>query len=162
MKDTGTQALKIYLRIAPAFAATVEQASLRRAVQAAFESVGGEPAGELTVVITDDAEVKRLNRVYRGVDASTDVLAFGDVGGAGAFVPSPEADLYLGDIVISYPRAVEQAAEYGHSTERELSLLVVHGVLHLLGYDHEEMEDRGPMWRLQSAALGRLGIHWQP
>ena len=161
MKNTGTQVLKIHLQIAPAFAPKVKRASLHRAVRAAFESAGRERTGELTVVITDDAEVKELNRVYRGVDASTDVLAFGDASEAGAFVPSPEADLYLGDIVISYPRAVEQATEYGHSTERELSVLVVHGVLHLLGYDHEEVDDRGAMWRVQSAALGRLGIHWK-
>jgi probable rRNA maturation factor len=162
MKNTGTQALKIHLQIAPPFAPKVKQASLHRAVQAAFESAGRERTGELTVVITDDAQVKELNRVYRGVDASTDVLAFGDADEAGAFVPSPDADLYLGDIVISYPRAVEQAAVYGHSTERELSVLVVHGVLHLLGHDHEEVDDRGVMWPVQSAALGRLGIHWQP
>ena len=162
MKNTGTQALKIHLQIAPAFAPKAKQASLHRAVLAACESAERERTGELTVVITDDALVKELNRVYRGVDASTDVLAFGDADEAGAFVPSLEPDPYLGDIVISYPRAVEQAAEYGHSTERELSVLVVHGVLHLLGYDHEEVDDRGAMWRVQSAALGRLGIHWQP
>jgi probable rRNA maturation factor len=116
----------------------------------------------LTVVITDDVQVKELNRTYRGVDASTDVLAFSAADEEGTFVPSPETPAYFGDIVISYPRAVEQAAAYGHSAEEELSILVVHGVLHLLGYDHERMEDRVEMWSTQSTALATLSIHWQP
>jgi probable rRNA maturation factor len=116
----------------------------------------------LTIVVTDDVHVRRLNRDYRGVDACTDVLAFGDRPEPGAFVSAPEASVYIGDVVISYPRATEQAADYGHAVEEELSVLVVHGVLHLLGYDHETPEDRDEMWRLQGAALGRLGLCWQP
>jgi len=154
--------LRVHLQIAPAFVQRVARASLKRAVQAAFESTGGEAGGELTLVITDDAQVKELNRIYRGVDASTDVLAFSSTNEAGTFVPSAEAACYLGDIVISYPRAFEQAAAYGHPVEEELLLLVVHGVLHLLGYDHERDSDREEMWRMQSAALVSLGIKWQP
>ena len=66
--------------------------------------------------------------------------------------------MYWGDIVISYPRAAEQAARYGHSVEEELLTLVVHGTLHLLNYDHECIEDRERMWRLQDDVLERLGI----
>jgi len=160
MKEARTP--RAHFQIAPAFAKEVRLASLRRAIRAAFESAGRERAGELTVVITDDAQVKELNRTYRGVDAATDVLAFAGADEAGAFVPSPETAEYIGDVVISYPRAAEQAVAYGHPTEEELSILVVHGVLHLLGYDHEEEEDREEMWRVQSAVLGKLGIHWQP
>jgi probable rRNA maturation factor len=117
---------------------------------------------ELTVLFTDDAQIRELNRVYRGVDAVTDVLAFGEAAEAGNFVTPPEAVDYLGDVVVSYPRAVEQAAAYDHPAEEELAVLVVHGVLHLLGYDHEALNDGAEMWRVQSNALARLGIHWQP
>ena len=162
MKTSPGQAARVHFQITSAFAAKVRRSGLRRAVQAAFECAGSERSGELTVVITDDARVQELNRVYRGVDASTDVLAFGDADEVDHFAPSPDAPVYWGDIVISYPRAVEQAAAYGHPTEAELSILAVHGLLHLLGYDHERMIDREEMWSVQSTALATLGIHWQP
>ncbi len=162
MKGTRPQAIKTHLRVEPAFARKVRPSSLRRAVQAAFESAGEERRGELTLVVADDAQVRTLNRVYRDVDATTDVLAFGDAGEPDVFIPSPEATIYFGDIVVCYPRAVEQAAAYGHPVEDELSLLVVHGTLHLLGYDHERGSDREEMWRIQSAALARLDIDWRP
>ena len=161
MNHTSGQVLKVHFRIRSAFAPKARRGRLRRAVQAALESAGRECKGALTVVITDDVQVKELNRRYRGVDASTDVLAFGAADELDAFVPSPEIPAYLGDIVISYPRAVEQAAAYGHSAEEELSILVVHGVLHLLGYDHEQTGDREEMWATQSTALAALSIHWQ-
>jgi probable rRNA maturation factor len=68
----------------------------------------------------------------------------------------------LGDIVISYPRAVEQAAEYGHSVLDELLILAVHGALHLLGHDHESAEDKEEMWCAQAEVLAELAIPWQP
>ncbi len=160
MRDVSIQPLRIHCRVAPPFTRKVKRASLRRAAQAAFESAGEERSGELTLVVTDDARVKELNRVYRGVDSPTDVLAFGDTSEADGLLPP--STIYFGDVVISYPRTVEQAAAYGHPIEEELSLLVVHGVLHLLGYDHVQTSDQEEMWRVQSAALARLGIHWQP
>jgi probable rRNA maturation factor len=104
------------------------------------------------------------------VDAPTDVLAFrfaqgsaiGQANDSAPFVSSPDGASYLGDVVISYPTAVEQAMAYGHSTDQELQVLVIHGVLHLLGYDHEQPKQREEMWRLQSAALAGLGISRQP
>jgi probable rRNA maturation factor len=92
---------------------------------------------ELSLIITDDETVHKLNRQFRGVDAPTDVLAFG-AGDEGQFVSAPESPPYLGDVVISYQRALAQAEEVGHAVSEELKLLVVHGVLHLLGYDHQE------------------------
>jgi len=162
MRNTRPRVPKVHFRIAPVFAKEVSRAGIRRAVQAAFEGAGTGRGGQLTVVVTDDARVRELNRTYRGVDASTDVLAFSDSDVAEAFVTPPESAAYFGDVVVSYPRAVDQAAAYGHSTGDELLILVVHGVLHLLGYDHEEVDDREAMWRVQSAALLELGIHWQP
>jgi len=159
---TTASALRVHLRITSAFAGEANRFSLRQAVRTAFESAGQKRNGELTLVITDDAQVKKLNQAYRGVDAITDVLAFGDSREADMFVQSPEAPIYFGDIVISYPRSVEQATAHGHPVEEELSLLVIHGVLHLLGYNHEEESDRERMWRAQSTALASLGINWQP
>jgi probable rRNA maturation factor len=156
MKPTQAGLPKVHVRIDDAFIAEVKPAGIRRAVGAAFESAGEIRGGDLTVAITDDAQVHELNRAYRGVDAATDVLAFGGADETPQFVSSPEAVTYLGDIVISYPRAVEQAAQYGHSIEEELLTLVVHGTLHLLNYDHEGIEDKERMWRVQDDALRRL------
>ena len=162
MNNDSAQFPRIHVQLDAACAGKVRRVDLRKAVRAAFESAGKECSAELTVFITDDAQIQELNRVYRGVDAPTDVLAFGGVNEAGAFVSSPEASAYLGDIIVSYPRAVEQAAAYEHAIQEELLILVVHGVLHLLDYDHERVEDKEEMWGAQSAALARLGIHWQP
>jgi probable rRNA maturation factor len=127
---------------------------------AALKSGGVTSPVALSVVITDDAEIQNLNRTYRQVDAPTDVLSFGNA--EGEFIAPATAVPYLGDVVISHTRAVEQAAVFGHAVGEEMSLLVVHGVLHLLGYDHEEELKKEAMWQLQSAALAELGIHWQP
>jgi len=153
---------KIHFRVAPEFSRKVKRASLRQAVRATFESSGEKRAGELTVVITDDVQISELNRIYRGVDSPTDVLAFSAAEEDKGFIAFPKVVAYLGDVIVSYPRAVEQAAAYGHPIEEELLLLVVHGVLHLLGYDHERASDKDDMWRRQGAALAALGIHWQP
>jgi probable rRNA maturation factor len=118
---------------------------------------------EISVLVTDDAALHRLNRDYRGVDAPTDVLSFADEeesdGAHSAFVRAPDAPRYLGDLAISYERAVAQAAEYGHSRERELAFLTVHGVLHLLGYDHERSpEDQASMRAREEAIMRQIGL----
>lgn len=114
----------------------------------------------LTVVITNDARIRELNRSYRDVDGPTDVLSFSNT--AGDLVVPGMDDSYLGDVIISYERAGEQAAALGHGVDEEIALLVVHGVLHLLGYDHEEPGDKRRMWSVQDAALDVLGIEWRP
>ncbi|MBM4430375.1 MAG: rRNA maturation RNase YbeY [Chloroflexi bacterium] len=161
MKRTLTPRLKVHVQADPAFRDEAERAKLKQVVRAAFAAAGQDAHGELTIVVTDDRRVRELNCTYRGVDAVTDVLAFGNLDKAGALVPLPEDSLYWGDIVISYPQAAEQAAEYGHSVDTELAVLVVHGVLHLLGYDHQSPADQEGMWRLQASALLKIGVHWQ-
>jgi len=101
--------------------------------------------------------VRELNARYRGVDAVTDVLAFPARGGDERFVEGPEAAGYLGDVVISYPRAAAQAAAAGHSVADELRLLVVHGVLHVLGHDHVTSEEEAAMWARQEEILRLVG-----
>lgn len=123
------------------------------------EGVSGD--WELGIRITDDAELHELNRTYRGVDAPTDVLSFGDDDAESEFVTPEELDggpQYLGDLALSYERVIAQAAEYGHSTRRELCYLVAHGTLHLLGYDHETEEERQEMRVREEAALEALGL----
>ncbi len=109
--------------------------------------------GDLTIVLTDDAQLHELNRDYLGIDAPTDVLSF----------PASETDpetarRYLGDILISIPRAEEQAQAAGHALEAEVQLLAVHGTLHLLGYDHAGDEEKARMWKAQAQILERLGL----
>lgn len=112
-----------------------------------------ETVGSLTVVITGNKEIRNLNSSYRQVDAATDVLSFP------AQETDPETGMpYLGDIIISYPYAKAQAAVEKHSIQNELSLLVVHGMLHLLGYDHINMKERQLMWNRQAEILNSLGI----
>jgi probable rRNA maturation factor len=109
--------------------------------------------GDLSVVLTDDAQLHQLNRDYLGVDAPTDVLSF----------PASETDPdtgipYLGDILISIPRAERQAQNACHPLDAEVQLLVVHGVLHLLGHEHANPEDKARMWAVQGQILEKLGL----
>ena len=146
---------ELNLQIPPIFAPYLDESQMRAAVAAALREKPLKAPVRLSVVITDDEEVRRLNCTYRGLDAPTDVLAFSM--GESPF-PSPERTSYLGDVIISYPRAAEQAQEYRHSTQAEINLLVVHGVLHLLGYEHATEEEEKAMWALQEHALKELGL----
>ena len=127
---------------------------LQAVVEAALRSE--DEAGELTLVITDDQGIQELNRDFLGRDTPTDVLAFAAREDGGPFVAAPEAGGYLGDVIVSLPRATTQAAELGHPIQQELDLLIVHGVLHLLGYDHAGKEDKARMWARQDAILDEV------
>jgi len=142
-----------HVQIGESFASYVDESWLRAAVQAGLDAEN-HPQAELTVVIAEDETLQELNRTFRGVDAPTDVLSFG--GEAPGFVAAPDAADYLGDVVISYPRA--QAQAIGHSVDAELALLVIHGVLHLLGHDHLDPDAKEAMWRQQAAALAMMGL----
>lgn len=130
-------------------------------VVAAAEMVGrlyGVENGEVSVTLTDNAYIHRLNKQYRGIDRPTDVLSF-------AFNESEEPEIeggmevdMLGDLIISVERAEEQAADFGHSVRREMAFLTVHGMLHLLGYDHMEDEEREEMEAEQRFVMENLGI----
>ncbi len=109
-------------------------------------------SGDASIVLTGDEQLRELNAQYLGIDSPTDVLSF----------PSGEVDpdtqeLYLGDVIISLPRAALQAAAGGHAVEDELALLVVHGMLHLLGHDHADADEKALMWSKQAEILDRLG-----
>jgi probable rRNA maturation factor len=128
--------------------AILQKANLERAAQEALRFTSTSLDSGLTILLTDDAQLRQLNRQFLGIDEPTDVLSFP----AGHLDPDTNTT-YLGDIILSYPRAADQAAAAGHPVEEELRLLVVHGVLHLLGYDHAEPEDQTEMWEAQDRIL---------
>lgn len=138
----------------------IDRGNLEAAAVAALAACGVDEA-ELTIVITDDATIRALNRDYRGVDAATDVLSFAaQEGDDDLAVPddlAAELDRYLGDILIALPYSLRQAARYGTTPDAELRLLVVHGVLHLLGYDHATPADETEMWARQEEILAGFG-----
>ena len=157
--------LDVDVQIDERFAAQADAELIERAVAATLAGEGVDGPIEVSVLVSDNARLHELNRDYRGVDAPTDVLSFAaeeeadDDAAQPAFVLPPDAPRYLGDIAISYERVVAQAADYGHSPERELAYLTAHGVLHLLGYDHERgPEDAAAMRAREEAAMERLGL----
>ena len=129
-------------------------AAIRRAGQEALEAEGAQ-GGWFSVTVVDDGAIQALNREYRGLDRPTDVLSFPMEEGEG-ILAAPDG--FLGDIVISLPRAQAQAEEYGHSLLREVSFLTVHGALHLLGWDHMEQEEAGRMYARQEEILQNMGV----
>lgn len=117
----------------------------------------GVENGEVSITLTNNEYIHQLNKKYRGIDRPTDVLSF-------ALNESDEPAIadaainILGDLVISVERAEEQASDFGHSVRREMAFLTVHGMLHLLGYDHMEEEERAEMENEQRYVMEKLGI----
>jgi probable rRNA maturation factor len=138
------------------------RAALRAVCAAAIAGEGIAGPVLLTLTLTDDEEIHQINLKHRNVDRPTDVLSFPLVDGTDAFALPPGVPRELGDVVVSYPRAVAQAEEYGHSVERELAYLVVHGVLHILGHDHEVPEEQAVMREREEAALAVAGLLREP
>jgi probable rRNA maturation factor len=207
--DSQAENFDIIVDIGEAYQTAINEAALVAAARGALlaEGLGGEPIG-VSIEIAGDAEVQRLNREYRGVDRTTDVLSFAneeapDWDGRPGVVyaleddtePAPEDEgdweeeyddeaddgpgnpesdpakfvlppelqaqrdsgqRYLGDIIISFPQAERQAGEFNNSPLRETQELVIHGVFHLLGYDHEDPNDRELMRAKEEAAAGYL------
>jgi len=149
---------QIGIHVEEEFRGVVDESQVRRIAQAVLKAEGVAPPYEVSLVFTDSEKVKQLNRDYRGVDEPTDVLAFymlPQKEEAAPFALPPDGVTRLGEVIISYHQAVEQAREQGHSTERELALLVIHGILHLLGYDHEEAKEEIKMREKERELLER-------
>lgn len=141
------------------------RAFIRKIIRTALASEGVDFPCEVDVLLTDDEAIHRINREMRQVDRSTDVLSFPEFDLHPGQLPTEEdADpgtglVPLGDMVISMEHVAAQAKEYGHSTRRELAYLVVHSVLHLLGYDHlDEGSQKKQMRAREEAILAELGI----
>jgi probable rRNA maturation factor len=130
----------------------VERSTLLHTAQVTLDFINAS-GSDVSIVLGNDDLLKKLNRKYSNVDAATDVLSF----------PSSELDpdtgsIYLGDVVISLPHALAQAEAGGHPIADELQLLVVHGILHLVGYDHLEQVDKEKMQSAQDSVLYQLGV----
>ncbi len=158
----GETAPGLVLRIekSPDPEVVLDQEVCTEVLRRALELEGVEGPVELTVLVTDDETIRSLNSRFREIDAPTDVLSFpdGEHRSQGArskdeFVSAPE-DRHLGDIAISYPRAVRQAAERGWSIQEEIRFLLVHGLLHILGYNHATRRERAAMARREAEILG--------
>jgi len=147
-------------------ASAEERCLLERVAEAALSAMGAEDAA-LDLSFVGRARIRALNASLRGVDRVTDVLSFPTIehislplekGEYPLDVDPDSGRVYLGSIVICRARAIEQAAEYGHSLQRELAYLTVHGVLHLLSFDHVEESDKVKMREAEERVLRMLGI----
>ena len=172
---------RIEVQVFPAFRREVAVPWLRRVAERALAVGNSAAPGDdtprasyrsLSLVIADDPTILRLNRDYRGLDELTDVLAFasdhaGEYEGDGTpppsgsneqFITAPEEEGFAGEVIVSYPQCLRQAAEHGHSASQELALLITHGVLHLLGYDHATPDEEQAMNARTQTALAALGL----
>jgi probable rRNA maturation factor len=134
------------------FKGEIDALAVIRAVDETLKNNRSTEDYDLSVVIGSDEQISELNFQFRGIATPTDVLSF----------PSGEVDPdsgnhYLGDVIISFPQARKQALLADHTVTAEIQLLIIHGVLHLLGYDHADENEKTIMWSLQSELLNRLG-----
>lgn len=167
--------VRIDAQIAPRYARVVRVTALKAAARAALDAARVRRRVSLTLVVAGDAVLRKLNRDFLGIDGPTDVLSFASELGGGrrprrkigarseTFAHHEEHENlaqhegYLGDVIISLARARAQAHSGGHPLIDELRLLVIHGVLHLLGYDHETPAHKARMWAAQAQALRKVG-----
>ncbi len=126
---------------------------LEKSIQAVAKQQNISPDFDVSVVIENDEEIQKLNAQYRGINEPTDVLSF-----SSDEVDPETGQQYFGDIIISLPRAKIQAQKAGHPLESEIQLLVIHGMLHLLGFDHHTEAEKQEMWDLQKKLLETLSI----
>lgn len=157
--------MKLGIQIDQKFQPCLSQEWLQEVVEHSLSVQSHGAEVELGLLITDDETMQELNRRYRGIDEPTDVLSFALTEGRPeadlpGFVAPPDGILHLGEVIVSYPRAVEQAKERKHGTSKELALLVIHGTLHLLGFEHDEpareRELRAVEQRILSEVEGNL------
>jgi probable rRNA maturation factor len=176
VQQVNTPALvsfEVSIQVLEDFDGLASEAWLKHVAESALAVASPESDAGLSVVIADDAVVRELNMTHRGLDENTDVLAFsfahggeyyGDdrrdsgPGDGVDFVLPPEQRDTLGEIIISYDKALKQAAQAGHPLETELAVLLAHGVLHLLGHDHLEPDDEAAMKDLERQVMARV---WQ-
>ena len=149
---------EITLDIDPPFVAEVDARLLEQVAHTVLAGEGVPGPADVGVWITNADELQTLNRTYRDVDSTTDVLSFGDDPDDAPAWSIPGEPQHLGDVAISWQHVTAQAAEYGHSRDRELAYLLAHGLLHLLGYDHETPDEAAAMRSREEQYLGGLGI----
>jgi len=148
------------LHIEQPYARNVESSQFERALHLTLWTFSHTDVTTINLTITNNETVQRLNHQYRGIDSPTDVLSFPNI----PDLDFPQLDQdHLGDIIIAYPVAESQAIAGGHPPMEELILLVIHGTLHLLGFDHDTPTAKTKMWTAQQKILTELGLgHVQP
>ena len=160
---------QIDVQVFPAFRGSVKAVWVRRTAAAALAVADPDGGASASIVVADDETLHDLNRRFRGLDEVTDVLSFGqhgevldqdapDVDSNPAFPDMPGETPSLGEVVLSYPLAARQADEHNVTVEEEVALLIVHGVLHLLGYDHAAPDEEAAMKAIENRALGTLSL----
>ena len=143
----------ITLEISDGYQPHIDESQIQKAVNITLKQQCVQRDSEISIVITGDEQLHALNLQFREIDAPTDVLSFP------ADFRNPDTDTpYLGDILISFPRAAYQASVAGHELMAEIQLLVVHGILHLLGHDHAELNEMTIMWNAQREIVHQLGL----
>ena len=147
----------ITFQIKEEYQGKVDNGQLEKAVTDTLFHQKFNPTVEVSIVIEDDNYIQALNKQYRGFDEPTDVLSFPYSG-----TDPDTGHEFLGDILIAFPKAKRQAEEGGHPLMDELILLVVHGILHLLGYDHETEDQKKEMWWVQNDILEGLEVTARP
>jgi probable rRNA maturation factor len=154
----GFRAVEINILVDEGAEAGVEPSWLEDVAQRVLAAEKASAKAEVGVVVTGQEMVQQLNRNYRGQDEPTDVLAFStreEADGPG-FIFAPDGLSHLGEVIISYPQALIQAEEHGHSLKKELTILLIHGLLHLLGYDHEAKAQESQMQAREKELLGLI------
>jgi probable rRNA maturation factor len=134
----------------------INQRKIKRITKLALQHLETDEKAEISLLFTDDKFIRLLNHKYRGIDKSTDVLSFSLREGS-VKMPGLESDKLLGDIIISVETAQRQADTLNHSIEKELTVLLIHGLLHLTGYDHEKYQDYKIMREKEDKILENLG-----
>ncbi|MDY6836265.1 MAG: rRNA maturation RNase YbeY [Chloroflexota bacterium] len=151
--------MKLSIHIEKQFSELVRPQWLSQVVEKTLTVCEIPEEAELSLCITNDTSICELNKLYRKIDKPTDVLAFAlteQVDGHNKFVSPPDGITHLGEIVISYQQATRQAKEYGCPPQQELARLVIHGVLHLLGFDHDTISSEKNMFSLQESILSKV------
>jgi len=154
--------MEINVLIEEDFGENLEASWLEGVVEQTLTAEGANTAFEVGLVIVGQEKMRQLNSAYLGEDRPTDVLAFAMLPEPGAedtafFVPPPDGIKHLGEVIISYPQAVIQAGEHRHPVKREVAILIIHGMLHLLGYDHDEPVRQEKMRTREAEILNIMG-----
>jgi len=144
------------VRIRRGLGVTIPRQHLRQITARILADEGIAPGARVTLTVVGEEAIRRLNRRYRGVNAPTDVLSFPLL--SDGFPTPPDEPPHVGDVVLCAPIAARQAAEYGHALEREIAYLFTHGVLHLLGYDHQRSEEQRVMRAREEDVLAAVGL----
>jgi probable rRNA maturation factor len=147
----------VIVEVDPDYKNEVSAKELTTLVNSVFELQQLPSSGSLSVRVTSSSFLRQLNQMHLGIDAPTDVLTF-----PMDFDDPESGGHYFGDIILSYEKAAAQAEENGHAVINEIKLLVIHGILHLLGYDHASAEEKEEMWTIQNKLLAALGIKATP